>query len=116
MPLLFIFYILINKIQIIDRYKITLYISWLMIILLWFLLRNSSTGTLQGDEQGLGAIIKNLPMLPEIVARFFLPFDLAVMPVFSLFYTLSGLIIILAFVAMIGLVNVAFYFKRKYFK
>ncbi len=100
LPLLFIFYILINKIQIIDRYKITLYISWLMIILLWFLLRNSSTGTLQGDEQGLGAIIKNLPMLPEIVARFFLPFDLAVMPVFSLFYTLSGLIIILAFVAM----------------
>ena len=105
LPFIFLFYLTINKLKIIDLPKIILYFSWLAIILLWFVIRKNSTGVLQGDEQGLGAILKNLPFLPEIIARFFLPFDLAVMPVFSTFYTLSGLIIIISFTAMIILIK-----------
>ncbi|MEI7723910.1 MAG: glycosyltransferase family 39 protein [Bacteroidota bacterium] len=101
LPLLFLFYLIISKIRIIDPAKITMYLSWIAIIFLWFFMRQSSTGTLQGDEQGLGAIMKNLPFLPEIVARFFLPFDLAVMPVFSFFYTLAGVIIMLLLILVI---------------
>ena len=95
LPFLFLFYLVVKKQRAADPYKVLLYVSWLAIIIFWFFLRKSATGMLRGDEQGLGAIIKNLPFLPEIVARFILPFDLAVMPVFSAFYTLSGIILIL---------------------
>jgi protein O-mannosyl-transferase len=97
LPFLFLFYLFLGKQRFFDRQKIILYIVWLVIICFWFFLRKGSTGVLQGDEQGLGAILKNLPFLPEIIARFFLPYDLTVMPVFSLFYTLSGILIILLF-------------------
>jgi protein O-mannosyl-transferase len=95
LPFLFLFYMVLHKLRFFDPQKTALYICWLAIILLWFLLRQGATGALEGDEQGLGAIIKNLPFLPEIVAKFVLPFGLAVMPVFSLFYTISGLTILL---------------------
>ncbi len=103
LPFLFLIYLFLKKQQVINPQKILLYVSWLIIIIGWFFLRKSATGVLHDDEQGLGAILKNLPFLPEIVARFFLPFDLAVMPVFSAFYTLAGLIIMLLFTTAIFL-------------
>ena len=101
LPFLFLFYLFVKKQRLIDQHKMWLYLGWFAIIFIWFFLRKSSTGVLLGDEQGLGAILKNLPFLPEIVAKFLLPFDLAVMPVFSIFSTLSGLIILVLFATAI---------------
>ncbi len=105
LPFLFLFYLVINKQRVVDRQKIILYLSWLSLIVLWFFLRKGAIGELQGDEQGVVAIMKNLPFLPEIVARFFLPFDLAIMPVFSTFYTVSGLVIGLLLILAIVLIK-----------
>ncbi|MEI7896833.1 MAG: tetratricopeptide repeat protein [bacterium] len=104
LPLLFLGYMFVSKQRFFGRQKAMMYAGWVAIVVAWFFLRQSSIGALQGDEQGLGAIMKNLPFLPEIVAGFFLPFNLAVMPVFSVFYTLAGLILI-ALLIMWALVN-----------
>ena len=101
LPILFLFYLLFKKLRFFNLQRIILYVSWLAIILIWFVLRKGSIGELQGGEQGLGAILKNMPFLPEIVSAFFLPFNLAVMPVFSLFCTLSGIILLLLFGSMV---------------
>ncbi len=95
LPFLFLLYLFLAKKRILEPGLLPIYFSWLAVMLLWFFLRKNSIGVLQGDEQGLGAIFKNLPFLPEIVSKFFLPYNLPVMPVFSLFYTVSGILIIL---------------------
>ncbi|MEI6681695.1 MAG: tetratricopeptide repeat protein [Bacteroidota bacterium] len=93
LPFLFLLYLFLSKKRIMEPGYFPVYLSWLTVILVWFFLRRSAIGVLQGDEQGIGAIIKNLPFLPEIVSKFFLPYDLPVMPVFSVFYTVSGILI-----------------------
>ena len=93
LPFLFLFYFLLKKQRIPGVKKVILCVSWLGIILLWFLMRRGSVGLLEGGEQGVGAILKNLPFLPEIAARFILPFSQPVMPVFSLFYTVGGVLL-----------------------
>ncbi|MEI7661473.1 MAG: glycosyltransferase family 39 protein, partial [Bacteroidota bacterium] len=100
LPVLFLFYLFLTKQKIAAQKNILLFSGWLAIIIGWFLLRQGSIGVLQGDEQGVVAILKNLPFLPEIIAKFFLPFDLAVMPVFSLLYTAAGTILILAMILL----------------
>jgi len=103
LPVVFLLYLFLEKQRLLDPQKIAMYLSWLVIIAIWFFLRKSSIGVLQGDEQGLGAILKNLPFLPEILSGFFLPFNLSVMPVFTLFRTFSGVVIILLIAAAIML-------------
>jgi len=95
LPFLFYLYLIMNKQRLFDREKLILAVNWFIIIVIWLILRRNSIGQLQGDEQGIIAIFHNLRFLPEIIARFFLPFNQAIMPVFSIFYTLSGIILIL---------------------
>ena len=103
LPFVFLLYLILKKQRLLDVQKTIMYLSWLGIIAIWFFMRKSSIGVLQGDEQGVGAILRNLPFLPEIISGFFLPFNLSVMPVFTLFRTFSGVVIILLIAAAIML-------------
>ena len=100
LPFLFLLYFFLTRKRILEPGNFPVYITWFGVILLWYFLRRNSIGELQGDEQGIGAIIKNLPFLPEIVSKFFLSYNLPVMPVFSVFYTVSGIIIILLLILL----------------
>ena len=64
-------------------------ISWLWLRSIAF--KNSS----DLNKYGLIPLISNLPMIPESLARPFLPFDIALISYFSLFKTLIGLGVII---------------------
>ena len=68
----------------------------------WFWLRSKAILTVSNLDAvtGLTAIIPNLRSIPESLAKFFLPFDFAPVPGFSLFKTLAGLGIMIAIIIL----------------
>ena len=67
----------------------------------WFWLRSMAIGTYPNrNNVGLIPFISNLRTIPESLANFFLPFDIEVIPRFSLFKTLTGLVIIVIIIAL----------------
>ncbi|MGD0590648.1 MAG: tetratricopeptide repeat protein [Bacteroidota bacterium] len=67
----------------------------------WFWLRSIATGNLSNqNDVGLIILVSNLRIIPESLARFFLPFDSALISSFSLFYTLTGLGIIILIIVI----------------
>jgi len=67
----------------------------------WFWLRSIALKNSSDlNEYGLIPFISNLPYIPESLARFFLPFDIALISYFSLFKTLTGLGIIIMIIVI----------------
>jgi tetratricopeptide (TPR) repeat protein len=67
----------------------------------WFWLRSMATGNLSNrNDIGLMPFISNLQTIPESLARVFLPFDIALIPSFSFFNTLTGLGIIIMIIVL----------------
>jgi tetratricopeptide (TPR) repeat protein len=67
----------------------------------WFWLRSIATGNLSNqNDVGLIILVSNLRIISESLARFFLPFDSALISSFSLFYTLTGLGIIILIIVI----------------
>jgi Flp pilus assembly protein TadD, contains TPR repeats len=67
----------------------------------WFWLRSIATGNFSiQNEVKLIPLISNLQIIPESLARFFLPFDIDLFPNFSLSKTLTGLGIIIMIIVI----------------
>ncbi len=62
----------------------------------WFYLRSISVRNIGAEQMGFASIIKNLPFPFEILSRFFVPFFLPVVPVFSVLFTLAGIVVFLS--------------------
>ncbi|MFZ4520738.1 MAG: tetratricopeptide repeat protein [Bacteroidales bacterium] len=101
LPLLFIFWLVIRKERIFDRRMFVVYIGWLVIFSFWYYMRMITIEQHSDGQQGISSMIRNLPFLPEAVARFFFPFMLPVTPVFSWVYTLSGVVAAIAVIVFI---------------
>ncbi len=71
--------------------------------LLWYWLRlKALAGSTNSDETfGINPLLSNLPILPESLAKFFLPSDMATIPCFSLFKTLSGTVIFIGILVLL---------------
>ncbi len=67
----------------------------------WFWLRSIATGNLSNqNDVGLNILVSNLHTIPESLARFFLPFESALILSYSFFYTLTGLGIIIIIIVL----------------
>jgi tetratricopeptide (TPR) repeat protein len=100
-PVLFLFYMILKKEKIFAAGKLPVYASWTVVVASWYFLRYISIDHRSDGQVGLHALVRNLPFVPEVVSRFFFPFDLPVTPVFSPGYTLAGIVILLAVVLFI---------------
>lgn len=62
----------------------------------WYFMRSKAIGNISDTSANLGfaSILSNLRTIPESVAKFFIPSDIAPLPAFSLFKTLAGIVII----------------------
>jgi tetratricopeptide (TPR) repeat protein len=107
LPFIFIIYYFIfayKKNSVSYRDKIIYFLTLLLYAIsgiswLWLrsiALKNSS----DVNKYGLVPLISNLPMIPESLARPFLPFDIALISYFSLFKTLAGLGIIILIIVI----------------
>jgi tetratricopeptide (TPR) repeat protein len=73
----------------------------------WLWLRSRAIGNVSiSDEMRLAPLISNLQTIPESLSSFFLPFDIALIPRFSLFKTLTGLGIMI-------LITVVFFINKE---
>lgn len=82
-----------------PRYPLTI-ASYVVTGLFWYALRSKAISSLPGENAlfGVRAIIANIRTIPEALASFFLPVNLAPLPYFSTLKTVlgSGIIIIIA--------------------
>lgn|GEM_PF-2029064 len=95
LPLLFILWLLIKKQRLFSSKNLILYSSWIIILALWYYLRMITIDQRSDGQQGLVSVFQNFRFLPEAVSRFFFPFLLPVTPVFSVGYTISGILAII---------------------
>ena len=109
LPAIFLVYSYIKEKNLRKIFKsdtIILAASWLIIIISYIIARGSITKiSLSGDKFGIIPLIHNLPVIPEFISKFFIPFNLSVLPEFNILVSLTGLI-------LIGLITFI-YFKHK---
>ncbi len=77
-----------------SRNNFILYGSWVILLLTWLYLRSFSIGggTTRFDPMGINQFLLNLPFIPEIIAKFFLPFLVTTMPTFTPHIYIIGLL------------------------
>jgi tetratricopeptide (TPR) repeat protein len=89
---------LFNKQNLFSKRNFMLYGAWVLLLLIWLYLRSFSMGdgTTRFDPMGINQFLLNLPFIPEIVAKFFLPFMVTTMPTYTPQVYIPGLIIMAA--------------------
>jgi len=70
--------------------------------LFWLWMRSKAIVILPNKDDifGLSALILNLRIIPESLAKFFIPFDLAPIPGFTILKTITGLLILLLIIIL----------------
>jgi len=78
-------------------------IGWVVIGLIWFFKRNDVLSTIKHnpDVVGISSLITNLPSVPDMIGKIFLPIHNLPLPTFDTFSTLTGIIAIAAIIYFI---------------
>jgi len=102
LPLLFILYYFIFSFESrLEQKHLLAIVLYTISGIFWFWLRSIATGNLSNqNDVGLRILASNLQTIPESLARFFIPFDGALLFNFSLFYTLTGLGIMIVIIVI----------------
>ena len=107
-PLLCALYVILkeNKIKL-SKQNMVFATLWIIAGLIWFLIRYSNIGLeWTENEFGIKPLLKNLLVLPEIIAKFFVPFFISVLPTFKTHTSTVGILII------VGLIVAGFISKK----
>lgn len=104
-PAVSLLYLILKDVKSLKSLKIVYFIVvWLAIGVIWYLLRTSATTSMpQESSFGLAALTKNLPAALEMLGKLFLPVNLSVMATFSVFSTVSGLLVLIGIILLIYL-------------
>ncbi len=96
LPVLFFVYSYIDRKEgVFSKPNITLYFSWLVAGIIWFVLRSMAEKGTEANLFGFDIFIYNLRVLPEYLGKFFIPLYLSVLPTYSSLATIIGSIILL---------------------
>ncbi len=99
LPVLFFVYAYISdKDAIFSRDKISLYLAWILAGAIWFTLRSFAETGKDVNVFSFSIFLSNLRVIPEYLAKFFIPLDLSVLPTYSTFPTIAGNIILVALI------------------
>jgi hypothetical protein len=100
LPVLYILYYLsFHSKERFNRKYLWIVAGYAVTVMLWLWIRAWAIQDINGTssssgETGIMAVLNNLRIIPESVSRFFIPLDLDPIPSFTLFKSLSGLLII----------------------
>jgi tetratricopeptide (TPR) repeat protein len=100
--LLFYYYFILNE-KINSKKTVLFFTAWMVIIALFFFLRSKVITTdLSAGAIGIDAFINNLPTLPILLVKVFIPVNLSTMPLFeSSFATLGYIVFLFLFIVVI---------------
>ncbi len=94
-PVVFLLYlVLIKDSKLLTGTNIKLVFLWTAMILFYLCMRNNVVSINQGFESMYGDFIYNLSMIPELIGKFFIPYNFTGIPKYSLMNTIIGLIIL----------------------
>ena len=103
-----VLYLLFSKRKTFNKKLFPVNFLWVLIFLIWFVLRSDSVRELPGNQIfGLIPFIENLRAFPEYISKFFMPYNLMPLPVYQTVVTAIGAFIILFFIVL--------YFNKKNF-
>ena len=104
-PLLFAAYLLLcDRERGLHRRYLAAAVSWLAVCAAYLVLRKAAMNGLPGGGTfGFGVLIGNLRALPELLTGFFVPYDIPVMPSFTLSSTAIGSAAVLLIVIALGM-------------
>lgn len=95
LPLLFFIYLFIQKRKI-NYQIIVLAIVWIISALIWYLLRQNSINEFPDNQLfGLVPFLSNLRTIPEFIAKFIIPYNIMVLPIYQIDITIIGIIILI---------------------
>ncbi len=96
LPVVMYSYFLITRKKIFSSEINILGLIWIVCFAFWYYLRFSFSGSLPENQIfGLTPFIENLRTIPEYISKFIVPFNLMLLPVFSFFTSVLGMIIII---------------------
>jgi tetratricopeptide (TPR) repeat protein len=108
LPLLLALYLVgYGRTAVLNRSHLCLPLFYLTVQLLYFWLKARSVVLYKGDT-GLVPLLKNLPTIPETVAKFYLPLNMSTLPAYQLPATAAGVLIVA------GLLLLHFRYKARF--
>jgi len=97
LPFLYFTYLwLFSRQSIFNRSGFSLLFSYPAALAIYFFMRNYAISDTKGSV-GFSAVVSNLPMVPETIAKFFVPVNFSTLPSFHASSTISGMLIIILF-------------------
>ncbi|OGU11047.1 MAG: hypothetical protein A2X61_11770 [Ignavibacteria bacterium GWB2_35_12] len=71
--------------------------GWMVVGIIWFFMRLKAIENMKNpDEIGLGPILTNLPTLPAMIGKIFLPVKMIALASFEMFSIITGIILMIA--------------------
>lgn len=102
-----LYFWLIQKDKLINPRTITVAIAWIGVAIIWFSLKsNAVVATVEEGDFAYVNLLKNIRQLPELIARFIIPYNNLVLP------TYNNITLIIGFV-VVGALGILTYFRRE---
>jgi protein O-mannosyl-transferase len=92
-PLLICYYLLFQKDR---RWELWQGISggvYSGILILYFLMRNNAIAEVRGGTFGIMPLLQNLPVMPETLLKFLIPYPIVALPFYTLVPTVAGILL-----------------------
>ena len=100
LPVIFLSYYYLkvkNTRKLFTAGNISLIGIWFLIILTYLLMRHNIVKViLNPDQFGLNPFIHNLPVIPEFLSKFLIPFNLSVLPEYNIISIIIGIVVIIS--------------------
>ncbi len=93
-PVMFFYLVIVKNKKINNQIIIYSVIAAVLALFLWFIFRSNANLGENINKMGIDIFLFNLRVIPEYVAKFFLPIDKSVLATYNTFNTVSGIIII----------------------
>ncbi len=92
---------LVQKKKITDKYSIIVISTWITALIIWYIFYSMAELGEEVYKSGLSVVLYNSKVIPEFIAKFFMPIHLSVLPTYSIFNTVLGIAILLLIIFVI---------------
>lgn len=105
-PVIFYFIYFVAKAQLKSKTILFSTVTVVLAMIVWFIARSNAELGKNINSMGFEVFISNMRVIPEYIGKFFLPLNTSVLATYSVYNTISGLVI------MLVLVIITFYISR----
>lgn len=90
-PLLICYYLLFQKERKWELWQAISGVIYAGILILYFVMRHNAIADIRGGTFGIMPMLQNMPVIPETLLKFFIPYPIVALPFYSLLPTIAGI-------------------------